>query len=309
MNIIEPYFNQNLVPVCFSINDRYAPLLAVCLLSLAEHSNPNNNYDIIVLTSSLTAENQEKIRAVIKDYPNFALRVFDVKPLIYGFNFYTESEPTNTKYSEEIYFRMLEPALLQLYKKVIYLDADLVVLDDVAKLLEPDLEGKMLAAVRDYEGIASCYSNDYEKTKYRINEIGIKDFENYFISGVLVINNEEFNKYFSMRQLLDLAVSKNWRQYDQDILNFLANGRVHILNASWDVVEDINGTYNRLPNALFDEYLASEENPKIVHFSANRKPWIKTDSRFNKFFWDYAKRTAFYEQLNNLLEPENFNKF
>lgn len=197
MNIIEPYFNKNLVPVCFSINDRYAPLLAVTLLSMAKHSNPNNNYDIVILTSSLSNENQQKIKKAIYNYPNFSVRVFDVAPLIYGFNFYTESEPTNTKYSEEIYFRMLEPALMQLYKKVIYLDADLVVLDDVAKLLEPDLDGKMLAAVRDYEGIANCYSNDYEKTRYRINEIGIKDFENYFISGVLVINNEEFNKYFS----------------------------------------------------------------------------------------------------------------
>lgn len=309
MNIIEPFYSKNLVPICFSANDRYAPLLAVTIKSIVNCSNPDKNYDIVVLTSSMSSENQEKILSVKGERKNISIRFFDVNPLVYGFDFYTESDPTNSKYSSEIYFRFLEPALMQLYKKVIYLDADLVVLDDVSKLLDIDLSGKLLAAVRDYEGIANCYSSNYERTKYRISELGITDFENYFISGVLVLNNEEFNKYFSMKQLLDLAVSKNWKQYDQDVLNYVANKKSVIIDAAWDFVEDIYGNYNHLPEHLFEEYEKSEKNPKIVHYSANRKPWINTSSRFNNVFWETAKQTPYYDFLSKFLTTENFNKF
>lgn len=309
MNIIEPAFKKNLVPICFSVNDRFAPLLSVTIKSIVDHSSADKNYDIVILTSSISDENKNKIISLTDGRDNFSVRFFDVSSIVYGFNFYTDSDPTNSKYSNEIYFRMLEPALLQLYKKVIFLDADLVIFDDIAKLMDCDITGKLLAAVRDYEGIANCYGSNLERTQYRINVLGIKNFEEYFTSGVLVFNNEEFNNNFSMKQLLDIAVSKNWKQYDQDILNFIAKGKTLILDAAWNVIEDISGNYNRLPPQLFEEYLESEKNPKIVHFSANRKPWIKIDSRFNKYFWEYAKQTPYYNKLSQLLDNGSLNNF
>lgn len=300
MEKIKPVFTQNFVPICFSANDNYIPLLSVELASILEHSSNNTNYDIVILTTGTSAENQFKILSQIRNYPNFSIRFVNVGQSIYGYDFYLTPRPTNTKYSSEIYFRVLVPALMEDYEYVIFCDADLVVLDDIAKLSQIDFSQNMIGGVRDYEGIANCYNNNYERTKYRITELGIKTFENYFTSGVLVINTKKFNEQYSEKQLLDLASSKNWIQYDQDLLNYICKDDVKIIDAEWNFVEDIDHVYQSLPAKLFAEYEKSEKAPKIIHYSGNRKPWININSKFSAIFWKYAERTPFSTTLNNL---------
>lgn len=297
MEKIVPAFSTNNIAVCFSANDNYIPLLSTTLESIIEHSNPKNNYDILILMTNISDENQVKLRTMISSLNNFSIRFINVGPFVYGYNFYIESDPTNTKYSDEIYYRVLVPALLDYYQYVIFLDADVVVNTDIANILKYDYSKFMIGAVRDYEGIAACYHNNYERTKYRINEIGMTNFDDYFISGVIVMNVHKFNEQYTQKQLLDLAVSKQWRQYDQDLLNFICKNNAKIIDASWDFVEDINGTYKSMPKKLFEEYLSSEKEPKIIHYSASRKPWIRTESRYNSYFWKYAEHTPFYDEL------------
>lgn len=304
METLNPAFYNNNVPICFSANDKYVPLLSATIASIIENSDSNKNYDIIILMTSINDENQVLLRKMIRDHSNFSIRFVNVGPLIYGYQFFIESDPTNTKYSNEIYYRVLVPALLPTYDYVIFLDSDVIVNTDVAGLLNYDYSKVMIGAVRDYEGIANCYNNNYERTKYRINEIGIKNFADYFISGVIVMNIKKFSEQYDVKQLLDLATMKNWQQFDQDLLNFICKDSVKIIDAEWDFVEDINKVYQSMPKNLFEEYLKSEKNPKIIHYSANRKPWVRTESKYNKYFWKYAEKTPFIEELKKNLSKD-----
>ena len=72
---------------------------------------------------------------------------------------------------------------------------------------------------------------------------------------------------------------------------------VKIVDAEWDFVEDIYGVYHSMPKHLFDEYVKSEEKPKIIHYSAKRKPWINISSKYNIPFWEVANTTVFAEEL------------
>lgn len=300
MEKITPAFYENNVAICFSVNDKYIPLLAVSIQSIMENSSPNKNYDIVVLTTGVSAKNQMNIFSMIKNHPNFAVRFINVGTAIYGYNFYTDSNAGNTKYSNEIYFRVLVPTLMPDYDYVIFLDADLVINADIADILNEDYSNYLVGAVRDYEGIAACYDNNLERTKYRINELGIKTFENYFVSGVLVINIKMFNALFSGDELMRMAVSKNWVQFDQDLLNFICKDKVKIIDASWDFVEDIYGQYQSMPAKLFEEYVESEKNPKIIHYSGNRKPWKNMTSKYTEIFWNYADKTPYGKILSVL---------
>ena len=300
MEKIIPAFYENNVPICFSVNDKYVPLLAVTMESIIENSSEHNNYDIVVLTTGIEAKNQMRLYSMISKHKNFSLRFFNVGSSIYGYNFFIDQPKGGSKYSNEIYFRVLVPTLMPDYDYVIFLDADLTVNADIADLLKDDYSECLVGAVRDYEGIAACYNNNLERTKYRINEIGIKNFENYFVSGVLVINTKMFNSLFSADDLMRMAVSKNWIQFDQDLLNFICKDKVKIISADWDFVEDIYGWYHSMPENLFAEYLASEENPKIIHFSGARKPWRNRTSKYSIQFWKYADRTPFKNTLDRL---------
>lgn len=304
MEKIKPAFVENIVPICFSANDNYIPLLATQIVSIIKNSSNDKNYDIVILMTQINDENKVKLLSLISNHPNFSIRFVDVAPYVYGYSFYIESDITNTKYSDEIYFRVLAPAIMADYDHVIYLDADLIVLDDLAHLLECASDNHLIAAVRDYEGIANCYNNNYERTKYRITELGITNFDDYFISGVLVMNNKMFNERFSTKELLDLAISKNWKQYDQDLLNYICKGSVTIFDAKWDFVEDIHGVYHSMPKHLLDEYEASEKDPKIIHYSAKRKPWFNPLSKYSRIFWEYAKLTPYNDELIALISED-----
>lgn len=300
MEKINPIFSNNVVPICFSANDKYAPLLSAEIQSIIEHSSNENNYDIVILTTAFSDENHFKLLSQIKNKPNFSIRVFNVGPAVFGYNFYLDSRLTNTKYSSEIYFRLLCPTLMPDYDYVIYLDADLIVLDDLANLLKYDFSNNMIGAVRDYEGLATCYNNDFERTQYRIKELGIKTFENYFASGVLVFNVKKFNENYTEKQLLDLASSKKWLQYDQDFFNFICGDDVLIMDAKYNFVEDIDNIYHSLPEKLFKEFTKSEKDPKIIHYSGNRKPWINISSKYNMQFWKIAENTPYLENLKKM---------
>ncbi|MBQ8451293.1 MAG: glycosyltransferase family 8 protein [Clostridia bacterium] len=300
METIKPAFSNNLIPICFSANDRYIPLLSTTIESIIENSSPENNYDIVILMTSIDIENQTNILKQIANHKNFSIRFVNVGPLVFGYKFYTWSEITNTKYTDEIYYRVLVPSIMSEYTKVLFLDADLIVEDDVAKLFQVDLSNNLIGAIRDYEGIAACYSHNFERTKYRINEIGITNFDNYFASGVMLLNIEEFNSKFDTTNLLNLAISKDWKQYDQDLFNYVAKDSVVILDAAWDFMEDQDGSYAKLPEHLFNEYLESEKNPKIIHYAGTRKPWLRTNSKFNDNFWKYAQKTEYLKYLLDL---------
>lgn len=304
MEILKPAFYENNVPICFSANDKYVPLLSATIASIIENSDTEKNYDIVILMTSISDENQVKLRTMIREHSNFSIRFVNVGPLVYGYQFFIESDPTNTKYSNEIYYRVLVPAIMPDYEYVVFLDSDVIVNTDIADILNDDYSKIMIGAVRDYEGIANCYNNNYERTKYRINEIGIKNFADYFISGVIVLNIKKFSEQYGVKQLLDLATMKNWKQFDQDLLNFICKDNVKIIGAEWDFVEDINGIYQSMPKNLFEEYLASEKNPKIIHYSANRKPWIRTESKYNTAFWKYASKTPFEQELKNNISKD-----
>lgn len=301
MEEIKPVFSHNVVPICFSANDKYVPMLGAEIESIISSSSPKNNYDIVILMTNISDENKVKLLSLISTRPNFSIRFVNVGPYVYGYQFYLESDIRNTRYSDEIYYRVLVPSLMKSYEKVIFLDADLIVLDDIAKLLKEASDDCLISAVRDYEGIANCYDNNYEQTRYRIADLGIRNFESYFASGVIVMNVPKFNEQFDVTTLLAFAISKNWKQFDQDLLNFLCKDSVQIVKAHWNFVEDIYGVYHSMPKHLLNEFIKSEEKPKIIHYSAKRKPWLNADSKYSKYFWEYAEKTPFYDELTSLI--------
>ena len=45
------------------------------------------------------------------------------------------------------------------------------------------------------------------------------------------MNIKKFNEQFNVNDLLNLAISKNWKQFDQDLFNYICGDNVKILDA------------------------------------------------------------------------------
>lgn len=159
--------------------------MAVLLQSICEQAEQKNNYDILVLTQDISEKSKKILSLIIGDKSNFKIRYLNPTPYIQGCSFYIRGH-----FSIETYFRLVLPELLPDYKKILYLDSDMVVLDDVAKLYNESIDGYLLGACYDAD-TAGLY-NGYEPNKkaYMDQVLQLKHPYQYFQAGTLLINLE-----------------------------------------------------------------------------------------------------------------------
>ena len=266
--------------------------------SIIENSNTDYKYDIIILDSNISTENQKKVS---KEFSSgrISIRFYNVKSYLENRNLFIHRH-----FTVEIYYRLLMQDIMKGYDKVVYLDSDLVVLDDVAKLYETDIGENYIAAVVDAD-FAGCYKGvDPDRKEYYEKVLRMANPYHYFNSGVLVMNLTQFRKNITVKDIFDLAESKKWLFPDQDVLNVICEGHVYYLDAAWNVMmnwKDENSsrlaTLRLAPHQMYQDYLDSRKHIKIAHFAGFQKPWNVPDCDFAEYFWKYARNTSVYEQL------------
>lgn len=287
-----PAFEKNNIAIAFAANDFFVPYMATMIYSVVVNGSQNNNYDIVILTSDISAENQRTLSEMTEPFGNVSLRVVNVEEYVVGYKFFTENKEN---FSQEAYYRLLIPEVMSEYKKVLYLDGDMVALTDVAELYQTDLGDCLLASSRDLCGLMGYYNPLEERKAYRDNVLNLKRPDDYFITGMLLFNITAFRQAYSTDFLLEYAASRDWLQHDQDILNVLCEGRTKLVSAAWDVIKPEFMQY--LPKPLEQELLDSIQNVKIVHFGGDLKPWIYLDAPFSEYFWQYAALTPYIQEI------------
>lgn len=289
---LQPAFEKNNIAIAFAANDAFVPYMSTTIYSVIVNGSKSSNYDIVILQSDIGYENQQKLRGMTSPFENVSLRIIDVTQNVERYTFFVGNKENFTK---ESYYRLLIPELMGEYTKVLYLDGDMVALTDVAELYQTDLEGYLLASSRDLCGMIAYYNPLTDLRKYRNKSLGLKEPDNYFIAGMLLINVPEFRKQYTTKYLLEFATSRDWRQHDQDVLNVLCEGKTKMVSASWDVMVPEFNEY--LPKRLRTELEESIENAKIVHFGGDRKPWLCMDAPFSEYFWRYAAQTPYIQEI------------
>lgn len=290
-----PAFAENNVAIAVAANDYFIPYCATFLKSVAEHGNSKKNYDILLLSQDVSDTNVKKMEKLLSAWENVSLRVIDPSVLIDQYTFHIRGH-----FSKETYYRLVLPELLPNYDKVLYLDSDMIAMDDVAKIYDENVDGYLLAACHDAD-TAGLY-NGYEKDKKRYTDkvLKLKEPYQYFQAGVLLLNLKEFRKRYTTKQILDFAVSENWQLLDQDILNKLCEGAVKYIDMSWNVMVDFAGVrisqiIALAPRWLNEMYQEARKNPKIIHYAGPQKPWFEPEMDMGMQFWECARETSYYE--------------
>ena len=299
--VVTPVFAEHAVPIVLAANDKYVPYLNVTIQSIFENAQPGRNYDLIVLNSDISDENQKKLK---KSYTaaNFSVRFYNVVGWLENRNLKAQIHIPHI--TVETYYRLLMQDIMQGYDKVLYLDSDLVVLQDVAELYDTEIGDHYIGAVVDVD-FAGCYKgSDPTRKPYYEKTLRMQSPYHYYNAGVLVMNLKAFREHFTTKAIFDAVESREWLYQDQDVLNVLCEGHVYYLGMEWNVVINWkDGVESRLqtlrmaPRQMYLDYLASRKNAKIVHYAGMQKPWNVADCDFAECFWKYAKNTASYEQI------------
>lgn len=286
-------FECDAIPVVFAGDDNYAPQLNVSVLSLAKNSTPTTFYDVVIFSADLCDERFAQIKESVADYPNISVRLFNVSSLIRRYKL-----RANAHISVETYYRFLIQDVLSCYDKVLYLDSDMVILDDVAKLYATDLGGKAIGAMHDVDFLGNLNIKGGNRVDYAKDTLGMDDPYNYFQAGVLLLNNKRLRELYSVKDWLTFA-EQPLLYNDQDVLNMRLEHEVLYLDPHWNVLMDggrIKAALRFAPADLFDEYLATRSHPRIIHYAGGLKPWNDPTCDFARYWWKYARCTTFYEE-------------
>lgn len=280
--------NLEVIPIFFAVDDGYVPFLAVALQSLIENSSKNYYYSIKILYTNINEENKKKIIKYEKE--NIKIEFVDLN---YYIDKIKDKLYTRDYYTKTTYFRLFIPDLYPQYDKVLYLDSDIVVLGDIAQLYNTNVKGNLVAAIPD----DSVQTID-EFGEYVEKVVGVADRKNYFNAGILLMNLDEFRKInFQSKFLYLLETVKFSVAQDQDYLNRLCKGRVTLVDRTW----------NRMPIKVDG---INEENIKLIHYNLTYKPWHFDNILYQDYFWNYAQKTEFFEQIkeikNSYTEEERF---
>lgn len=282
------------IPVAFAANNGFVPYFSACFQSLLEHASPECDYDVVLIHTDISPENQVLLREMARDYSQVSLRFYDARPLICHYDL-----KAGGHISVETYFRFLIQEILPEYEKVLYLDCDMILNADVAELYRTDVEGYLLAAARDPEFLGHLNGANKEICKYIRKELRLDRPEDYFQAGVILFNEKEMRQAYTLEQWLQFA-SRPYRYNDQDVLNIHCQGRVKFLDMSWNLMTDCDHTRISqviafAPEQVRTAYFQARRSPRIIHYAGHRKPWHKPTEDMGAYFWKYMRKTPFYE--------------
>ena len=302
--------NKAPVHVVCASNMGYIMPLCVLLVSVVDNFDPTRELVLNVISNDATDEHKSMVSRSIEmvrpGSKNVQVRWYGHQGLDLG-KFEALREKLLTP---DTFVRLFLTNLLPAdCKRVIYLDCDMVVLADLAKLFDETAQGGyLLHAVQDMgqpkmTGEAGVF--DYV-------ERGIAPDAPYFNAGVLVIDLELWRKRNLTPQMVDYLVTF------ADKINFADQGTLNaFLHADW---KPLDFRWNQVPCALQEAswmgtghpretWESARSTPFIAHFLGPNKPWAKVTRHAPRrlFFYRYLAKTVFkgtvgrYPYLEHLL--------
>lgn len=258
-------------PIVLACDGAYAMPLATTLRSVTDANPQSWPMKFHVLCDGMSGKLRERVE---KSLPEGSAEIVWMPiglELFEGFS-------VSAHVSRMTYARLMIPRLFPDCAKVLYLDTDILVLDELAPLWETDLEGAVVGAVSDTID-ALLKTDDPRLTR-------VPRVRSYFNSGILLIDLERWRSEQIPEKALEyLSRNPKTPYWDQDAINVACDGRWKNLEGRWNFQK-----HRRIRIAD----LHPEERPAIVHFVTGDKPWNANVPSLNADFYDaFRSRTAF----------------
>ena len=236
-----------------------------------------------MISNDFTEENKDILKSVEQNYSNHCNISFINMTYIYN------EQKTSTKSK---YYRLSIHDKLPNIDKIIYLDGDTMIFEDLTELINLDMKEYFILGFLD---------NLY----WALREYSIKNAI-VLNSGVLLMNlkslriNNITDKFISFMRSQNNSVA----QEDQTVINYVLQKNISTLPPKYGMWAFSNNfeayKHNEVQNKKYrynkNEYLKAYKNPAILHYTGS-KPFRDKDAIFYSLWWDYAKKTKYYKDI------------
>lgn len=256
----------------YCCNDAYAPCCGVSILSLLKANTSADEITVYVVYDDVSEENILRLQKTVADFGSTRrLELVDGKQTVEhlkknGMDSYRGGQTTNLRLFFPEYIRSD-------VKRLLYLDCDILICEDLRDLFATEMGTNPVAAVRD------ALTADY-KIKY-----GFRAEDSYFNAGVLLFDVDNWNAENCSKELKKLFNTPKYRgaNNDQDYLNSLLLNRLTLLSPRYNF---------QTPHSIFSDKTYFSVCPKEGYYTeaelqaAREKPAIIHAYRFlGQFVW------------------------
>jgi heptosyltransferase-3 len=241
--------------VAFCVDDNYFRSMGATISSLIEH-NRHVRFVFHVFVFSIADDHRRRLREMEIRFGTSA-QIHIIDPAVFQqFSHFIRS----SYYSASIFARLLIPPILQgVARKVLYLDADILCVGDIAELVQMDVSGTIAAVVSDAVATSA---------RRRV-ELGLCR-PRYFNSGVMLMNIDLWMTNRITETTIDTIMKrgKNFRFPDQDALNVVLDGRAKFIAGKWNYLYGLVGDLERGRTTM-----RPVDDAVFIHFAGAVKPW------------------------------------
>mgnify|MGYP004517425305 CR=1 FL=1 len=284
--------------IAYHSSDSYSSVLGTSIASLLVNNINNDEINIYVIEENISQINKERLLQLVEQYGR-KLQFIPMPDMNKMQNLGLKAVRSDWIFNS--YCRLyLDQILPSHVKRVLYLDCDVLVMDDLSELWNIDLNGKVMAAVAD------CLGESYYKM------LGLSDTARYCNSGVQLQDLEAW-RCNHVGDLVRNYIHKSGGYIffmEQTAVNVVLQDKIFVLPPQYNVNTLIQTlTYKQLlllrhPKRYYSEQMIQSalDKPKIIHLTStflisNRAWFDRTNHPMKEMYNEYKKMTPWKECL------------
>lgn len=276
--------------IVYTVNNNFISQLGTSICSVCENNLSEDIY-FYVISYGITFDNKEILVKFVQGYKK-NISIIELDDLTSYFDF----EIDTSAWNPIVLARLILPKLLPTnVERVLYLDGDTMVRGNLHSLWKTDLQDKVIGAV-----VEPTANREHK------NAIGIRDFEPYFNAGVLLIDMLQWKKTEAGKRIVDFYREHNGKLFanDQDAINGTLKNEIYPLPIEYNFCNSYRFyPYDTLVKIMkpcrfigIDDYEKAIENPIIVHFLGEERPWrVGNKNTYTPEYVRYWNKTPWKE--------------
>jgi lipopolysaccharide biosynthesis glycosyltransferase len=267
-------------------SDLFALPATVMLRSLADHLSGRAALDVYVLDCGISPASRRKMKRSLSP-AWLRLHFISMNPDDFA-GFRDEGHFSLNTYARLFVGRLLPDK----FERIVFLDGDMLLLDDVAALAEMDLQGRPLAAVQD--PVAGRVGRSAQMMHWQGWDV--PEGTSVFNAGLMVMDLRRLRAEGTLEAAIEVARQHPERMqwHDQDALNYVLRGNYLEIDPAWNVGPFVfYPPHNR--DVVYDPETVARciREPKILHYGGTWRPWKGPGRHWREAeFYRYLYRTA-----------------
>ncbi len=268
--------------IVYSSSDYYSECTGISLYSLYEN-NKKNEVDAYILSSGISEVNKKKLHDVADKFGR-KLTIIEAdegfKEAAKKYDFERMRGSYNT------YARIILNKWLSFLDKVIVIDSDSIVCDNLQEMWDTDIEDYFYAAVPEV--------SMYGKYNYFEDQDIIWEHPIYYNAGICIVNLKKWREENIDDYLIEKVKNdgKSYLNSEQSIMNKFLGDKIKRIPLKYNFYTTFHfadfSTVERIfyKKKLIDkeEYLQAKNKPAIIHYCgfSYERPWFKKSVAYKK---------------------------